>query len=94
MAPYARRVRAGLALLRWFDPLAGAMGKGRDQKAVELAEFAGIPYTSALAVIRGERWPDTVSEGCLVLEWARLRSALPGVHASRKPCNCEECYGE
>ena len=66
---------------------------GRNREAVELKEFAGVCYSHALAVVRGEIWPDAVVRApkCLVAEWCKLRDLRKGTSADDRLCHCEEC---
>ncbi len=66
---------------------------GRNQEAVELKEFSGVNYTEALAVVRGERWPDATVRAprCLVAEWCRIRDLRRSGTCDDRLCNCQEC---
>lgn len=69
------------------------MGDPFKADARELQEFADIRYTEALAIVRGERWPDSAVRApkCLVIEWLALKGHAVTSRADFRLCNCVEC---
>lgn len=63
------------------------------KQARELQEFAELNYTEALAIVRGDRWPDATVRApkCLAAEWCRLRDIRKAGTADDRVCNCVEC---
>jgi hypothetical protein len=61
---------------------------GRDKRAVLLKESAGVAYSFALGLLRGEQGVTPRDASCLIAAWARVYDVdlAPG-----KPCRCECC---